>query len=416
MTKFLKLKTPQEALAALEVFQPVQAERIALTEARGRVLAENIIAQEDIPAFPRSSMDGYAVRAKDTFGASESLPALLSLVGEVAMGEMPSYLLGLGQTIRISTGGMLPPGADAVVMLEYSRILDERTVEITRAVSLLENVIQPGDDVKKGSMLLRQGGVLRPQDVGLLAGLGIEKAPVYRKVQAAIISTGDELVSVGEKPSPGRVRDINSYTLGSLVAVLGATPIYLGIVPDRFDLLRAKVEEGLSRADIILLSGGSSVGARDFTAKIFETFPDLEMLVHGISVKPGKPTIVARLGNKALCGLPGHATSAMVIFSIFIRPLISRISGQELTAHDHAIVKAVLERNIESSGGREDYVRVKLLRTANGLVARPVLGKSGLISTMVEADGLVCVDMEAEGLYQGEEVEVMLFNGFSGAA
>jgi molybdopterin molybdotransferase len=288
-------------------------------------------------------------------------------------------------------------------------------VEITRAVSLLENVIQPGDDVKKGSILLYRGNVLRPQDIGLMAGLGMEEALVYRRVRVAVISTGDELIPVGETLTPGHVRDMNSYTLGSLIAALGANPVYLGIVPDNFDLLRAKVEEGLSQTDMILLSGGSSVGARDFTLKVFETFPGLELLVHGISVKPGKPTIVARLGNKALCGLPGHATSAMVTFTILIRPLLHRLAGRKITALDHFTVRAVLERNIESSGGREDYVRVKLLQTENGLLARPVLGKSGLISTMVEADGLVRIDAEFEGLYRGEEVEVMLFNGFFGA-
>ena len=414
MPEFFKLKTTQEVLSVLEVFQPVQTEWVDLTEATGRVLAEDIAVREDIPAFSRSSMDGYAVRARDTFGASGSLPALLFVIGEVAMGKTPSSPVGYGQAVRISTGGMLPPGADAVVMVEYSQPLDDRTVEITRAVSVLENVIQPGDDVKKGSTLLREGKVLRPQDVGLLAGLGMEKAPVYRKVRTAIISTGDELVPVGETPFPGQVRDINSYTLGGLVRMMGAVPFYLGIVPDSFDLLRAKVEEGLIQADIILLSGGSSVGVRDFTVRVFETFPGSEMLVHGVSVKPGKPTIVARLGNKALCGLPGHATSAMVIFSVFVRPLILRMSGGNPEGGNYFTVKAILERNLESSGGREDYVRVKLMRTSDGLLARPVFGKSGLISTMVEADGLVCIDREAEGLYQGEEVDVMLFDGFSG--
>jgi molybdopterin molybdotransferase len=414
VVEFFKLKTTKEVLAILDSFPPVQTEWVDLTEATGRVLAGDIVAPEDIPAFPRSSMDGYAVRARDTFGASESLPALFSVVGEVAMGEIPSSPIGYGQAVRISTGGMLPPGADAVVMVEYSQALDERTVEITRAVSVLENVIQPGDDVRKGSTLLRAGNVLRPQDVGLLAGLGVGKAHVHRRVRAAVISTGDELVPVEGTPLPGQVRDINSYTLGGLVKTLGAVPLYLGIVPDRFDLLRAKVEEGLNQADILLLSGGSSVGARDFTVRVFETFPDLEMLVHGVSIQPGKPTIVARWGNKALCGLPGHVASAMVIFLVFVRPLILKMSGRKGEGGVHSTVKAILERNLESAGGREDYVRVKLVRTSNGLLARPVFGKSGLISTMVEADGLICIDREAEGLYQGEEVEVMLFDGFSG--
>ena len=415
MTEFFKLKTPQEVLSLLKTFGPVDVETAHLTQAMGRVLAEDIAAPHDIPSFHRSSMDGYAVRARDTFGASENLPAFLSVVGEVKMGENVSYSLESGQTAKIWTGGMLPKGADAVVMIEYAHALDEETVELAKAVSPLENVIQPGDDVHAGTVLLRKGSVLRPQDLGLLAGLGIAEVSVYRRLSAAVISTGDELIGLDDPVTPGSVRDMNSYSLGGLLSELGVTPVYLGVAKDHFGALRDKVEQGLAQADVVLLSGGSSVGARDYTVEVFKDFPGTEILVHGISIKPGKPTILAKMGHKAVWGLPGHAVSAMIIFSVFVRPLLRIMSGFPSEEKNLAPVVASLERNLESAPGREEYIRVKIINSERGLTARPILGKSGLISTMVEADGLIRIPMEAEGLYQGDRVEVVMFNRCGGA-
>jgi len=391
------------------LFEPVEAETEELTASIGRVLAEDIGAPHDIPTFKRSSMDGYAVKARNTFGATESLPALLTVVGEIAMGDTPSFELKPGQTAKIWTGGMLPDGADAVVMIEHSHALDSETVELAKAVSPLENVIQPGDDIKSGVALLRRGMMLRPQDVGLLAGLGIGEVPVYRRLKAAVISSGDELIGLRDPLTPGKVRDMNTYTIGARLSAMGVEPLYMGVVRDNYEALHDALDKALASCDLVLLSGGSSMGARDYTVQVFESFPGAQILVHGVAIKPGKPTILGKKGNQALWGLPGHAVSAMIIFSVLVEPLIHRLSGR-VDSGTHAItVKASLERNLESATGQEDYIRVKLIRTGNGLKARPVLGKSGLISTMVEADGLVRIPMEAEGLYQGDEVEVIPF-------
>jgi molybdopterin molybdotransferase len=412
MESFFKLKKPDEVLKLLEGFGPCGAEEIPLDQAFNRVLSHPVISPEDLPGFSRSTMDGYAVRARDTFGASESLPALFEVTGEVSMGEAPSEAIGQGQAIRISTGGMLPEGADGVVMVEFCHALDRETLEVSRAISPLENVIQPGDDIGKNTQVLPEGHRLRPQDLGVLAGLGLAGIRVHRQPRIAIISTGDELVSLHGHPAPGQVRDINRYSLGAFCLKTGAVPLFLGICPDEFETLGTFVRRGMEAADAVWLSGGSSVGSRDLTLKVFETLKDFELMVHGISISPGKPTIIARSGAIPLVGLPGHVASALVVAEVFMGPLITRLSGladPDLTQGNR--VKARLSRNIESKSGREDYIRVRLHREENTLSAEPVFGKSGLISPLVEGHGMVRVDVNTEGLYQGDLVEVLLFDG-----
>jgi len=409
---FFKVKTCEEVHEILKGFSPTKEEAVTLEDSLGRVLYRNIVAREDLPGFFRSTMDGYAVRAKDTFGATESLPALLEMAGEVAMGQPPAVIAGPGQAVRISTGGMLPEGADGVVMLEYSRPLDEKTIEISRAISPLENVIRPDDDLKNGTVVLMKHSTLRSQDLGVMAGLGISSVPVYRRPRVAIISTGDEVIPVDGQPAPGQVRDINSYTLSAFCRQIGAVPEIIGLCGDDFAQLRDLVEQGLTRADSVWISGGSSVGTRDLTLKVFESFKDMELLVHGISISPGKPTIIAKIGSSAVLGLPGHTVSAMVVAEIFLTPFLSRIAGEETTSHIFDFqVEAELSRNIESASGRDDYIRVRLNRMGEKFVAEPVFGKSGLISTLVEANGLLRVDRNTEGLYQGQIVKVIPFKG-----
>jgi molybdopterin molybdotransferase len=353
-------------------------------------------------------MDGYAVRAKDTFGANESLPALLEVIGEVLMGQIPKMVVREGQTVKIPTGGMLPEGADGVVMVEYCHLLDETTLEASRAISPLENIIQPGDDFKAGATVLKRGHRLRPQDLGVMAGLGQSDVSVYRRPRVAIISTGDEIVSIDDPARPGQVRDINRYTLGAFCHRLGAEPVYSGLCSDDFDSLKEMVEKSLRLADTVWISGGSSVGTKDLTLKIFETVKDFELLVHGISISPGKPTIIGRAGPIPVIGLPGHVASALVVAEIFLTRLITRLSGQlDSFGGLQARVEAELTRNIESASGREDYIRVRLFRDGKTLFAKPVFGKSGLISTLVEADGLIKIGMNTEGLYQGQKVTVV---------
>ncbi len=406
---FFKVKTTEEVLGLLRRFLPVEEEQVPLAEAFGRVLSHDILSPENLPGFRRATVDGYAIRARDSFGGSESLPALLEITSEVRMGEVPSLTVSPGQAIKISTGGMLPQGADSVVMIEYCHLMDERTLEISRAVSPEENVIQPDDDFREGVTVLRKGRRLRPPDIGVMAGLGVTQVPVHRIPRVAIISTGDEIVRIEQKPGPGQVRDINTYTLKAFCKQASVEPVIVGLCRDRFDDLLALVKKGLDVADTVWVSGGSSVGTRDLTLKVLESLGGMELLVHGISISPGKPTIIARTGRGALFGLPGHVASAMVVAEVFLKPFLSRLSGEtDSETRLHETVKARLARNIESASGRDDYIRVRLLKQGEEWIAEPIFGKSGLISTLVEADGLLRVGRNTEGVYEGEAVEVTM--------
>ena len=412
MESFFKVKTPTEAFSIIDQFGPSAEETLPLEDALGRVLRHDILSEEDLPHFFRSVVDGYALRAKNTFGAGESLPALLEIAGEIPMGQDSKMVVAEGQVIKISTGGMLPENADAVVMKEHTHVLDERTVEVGRTVSPLENTIQPGDDFHKGQTVLKQGHALRPQDLGLLAGIGQTEVSVYTKPIVAIISTGDEVVSIHDLPGPGQVRDVNRYTLGALCRRAGAKPLNMGRCSDDFGDLKETIERAVRGSDTVWISGGSSVGTRDLTLKVFEELENFELLIHGISISPGKPTIIGKAGSKPVIGLPGHVASALIVAEIFLTRLISRLSGRRnLDKNLQPHTEAVLSRNIESKTGREDYIRVRLIKQGETLLAEPIFGKSGLISTLVEADGLICIDMNTEGLYEGSLVKVLLNGG-----
>ncbi|MCD6264827.1 MAG: molybdopterin molybdotransferase MoeA [Deltaproteobacteria bacterium] len=410
MHSFFKVKTAEDIFESLRDIKPLRIEKVHITNTLNRVLATDIIALEDLPGFNRSTVDGYALNARDTFGASEGLPTPLYIRGEVKMGEIPNFTIKRGECCLMPTGGMLPEGADSVLMVEYSQVLEDGMVEITRPVSPLENVIQSDDDLKKGQVILKKGSLLRPQDLGVLAGLGIIEVDVFTRPKAAIISTGEEVVYIEQTPKPGQIRDINSYTIGALCNSLGAQPIYLGIIRDKFDDLKALIEKGLHNSDVVLLSGGSSVGVKDLTLDVFKSFKNTKILAHGVSISPGKPTIIARRGNKTLWGLPGHPSSAMIIFDVFLRYLLGKLSGlSNLDKFGGRFLEAEIDRNIDSVSGRDDYIRVKCSRIGKRWVATPILGKSGLISTMVEADGVIKIDMNTEGIYKGENIRVMLF-------
>lgn len=410
MTDFLTLQPVDALLEKIRALSPVADETVALDSAPGRVLAFPFLAPEDVPGFSRSTMDGFAVRARDSFGASEGAPALLECIGECPMGRQSELTVNPGQTARIWTGGMLPANADAVIMLEYSRQAGA-LVEFTRPVAPLENVIHKGEDAREGEILLPAGKVLRPQEIGLLAALGQKTVAVRRKPKVAVISSGDEIVPVDARPAPGQVRDINSSTLAALVGTAGGESRSFGIAGDDEDDLDARIREALDWADVLLLSGGSSAGRRDYTLNAFSRFPDVAILAHGVAISPGKPLIMAQKGMQLLWGLPGHAASALVCAEVFIRPLLRRLLGQEDPAVDAAIVRAVLSRPVPSAQGRRDYIRVLLAPPAEpgGLpVARPVLGKSGLITTLVEANALVICHEDLEGLAAGEIVDARL--------
>ncbi|UCG14953.1 MAG: molybdopterin molybdotransferase MoeA [Deltaproteobacteria bacterium] len=385
----------------------LDTEEIRLDQALNRVLSEPIVATEDLPSFTRSTVDGYAVRARNTFGATESLPSLLEVVGEVVMGQPPSIEVKPGQAARMPTGGMLPTGADGVVMVEYTEELDRRSVAVSRSVHPLENVIQPGDDFRAGQEVLQAGTRLRAQEIGLLAGLGRTRVKVRRRPKVAIISSGDEIVPVERKPRFGELRDINSHSLAAMVAHWGGKPQQLGLVPDHLATMQAKCEEALTRGDICLISGGSSVGSRDLTLEALTSFEDSEVLVHGVAISPGKPTLLVRVGAKGFWGIPGHVTSAMVVFHVLVRPFMSYLSGDSPSLEQGQPVRARLSRNVASKQGREDFVRVRLREEDGNLMAEPIFGESALISTLVQADGLIGIHRHAEGLYAGESVEVI---------
>jgi molybdopterin molybdotransferase len=406
-TQFFKVKTREQVWGEFQKFPLLDTEEVPLAQGLNRVLAEPVVSKEDLPPFIRSTVDGYAVRAQDTFGASESLPSLLAIVGEVGMGEIPALELNKGMVARIPTGGMLPAGADSVVMVEYTEELDQTSVAISRSVAPLENVIQPGDDFGAGQVALQAGRRLRAQEIGLLAGLGHEKLTVRRQPKAAIISTGDEIVPVEQDPRPGQLRDINSHSLAAMVRECGGVPILLGLAPDQFSELRAKCQQALDEADICLISGGSSVGSRDLTLDVLTSFDHSEVLVHGVAISPGKPTILVKTGQKGFWGLPGHVASAMVVFQVLVRPFMSYLSGTALSLGEGRPIQARLSRNVASKQGREDFVRVRLRQEDSGLTAEPIFGESALISTLVNADGLICIHRHAEGLYAGEVVDVI---------
>lgn len=386
------------------------SESINIEEGLARILAEDIYSREDLPGFDRSSVDGYAVISSDTFGASETMPLYLEIAGEIKMGEIPLERLTRGKAMKIPTGGMLPEGSDAVIMLEHTAQIENNLIEILRPVAPGENVIKKDEDIKFGELILKKGHKLRPQDIGALAGLGITEIKVFKKPEVAIISTGDEIVPPTKKPLPGQVRDINSYNLSSLIIEAGAIPMRLGILRDEYELIKNTLKKACEIADMVLISGGSSVGTRDYTAKAIEELgrPDGGVLFHGVMMKPGKPTIGGIVGNVPVFGIPGHPAAATICFFNFVKPVIKRLSGQNFAEFPKTI-KAVLNKNIPSSPQRTDFVRVKIKTEGNTFMAEPIFGKSGLITTLVQADGIVVIPPERLGLEEGETVEVILF-------
>ena len=409
MKGFFKVQTPDQLYKKMDRFKPLSTETVPIEDSLHRVLAEDVISSINLPEFPRSTVDGFALKAKDTYGASEKNPALLRVIGEIAMGEISKLEVKDGEAVKVATGGMIPKGADATEMVEYTEGVDSRTLHASKALSPLENVIQVGEDVKAGEVVLRRGHLIRPQDIGLMAGIGKIDVHVFLRPRVAVISSGDEIVPVGDVPKPGEVRDLNRYTIVSMVKEAGGIPIFLGIAKDRFDDLKDKIELGLKESDMVVITGGSSVGTLDLTAEVLQTIQRTEILGHGISIRPGKPTLLADVGGKPFLGLPGHPVSAMVIFHFFGKPILKTLSGISSEGVWHQLkIKAKASRNIPSVPGREDYVRVKLEEKNGTFWAHPIFGKSGAISHLVNANGLIKIGMDEEGLEEGEEAEVIL--------
>jgi molybdopterin molybdotransferase len=417
MNHFFNVKTLEEVFSLVPQFPALSMETIEVGDACSRILAVDLVARRDMPGFRRATMDGYAVRAASTFGASESSPAWLELVGTILMGEIPAFVLEPGQAVQISTGGMLPKGADSVVMVEHTEAVDEGSVEIYKSVAPLQHVIDASEDFARDETVLASGTFIRPQEAGLAAGLGFSEIKVHRVPRVGIVSTGDEIIPITQSPAPGKIRDINSYTLAGFVEEAHAIPVRYGIIKDNPAALKAACEQALAECDMVLISGGSSVGTRDYTVEVLSSLSDTQVLVQGMSVSPGKPTILAKSGHKPVWGIPGQVVSAMVVVKIIVIPFLHRLQGYKKPVRQFRI-PAKLTRNVSSAQGRRDFVRVMLenevlekeqLENCEGqMVARPVLGKSGLIRTMIHADGLLEIGEHVEGLEKGTLVDILL--------
>lgn len=376
-------------------------ERVSLKSCVSRVLSQNVLSGDYVPDFSRSTVDGYAVRAEDTFGCSETIPSLLKLKGEVLMGKPAEIKISAGECAYVPTGGALPEGANAMVMLEYVEDFGG-TVGILKPSAPGAHIIFRGDDVSPGTTVFRQGYRLLSKDVGALAAMGISSVPVYRKVRVAILSTGDEIVSPDTKElSIGQIRDVNSPMLAAAVAEMGGEAIELGIIPDDADALKAELKNALHSADLVLLSGGSSVGAKDQSAEILSQMG--ELLFHGLALKPGKPTMAAKVQGKPVFGLPGHPAAAYFIFHLLVRPLLCAMMGRKA---ENPETEAFCAAAIPSNNGREECVLVSL----EGEKALPIMSKSGLITALSGADGFIRIPRDAEGVSAGDKVKVYLFS------
>ncbi|MCB9138739.1 MAG: molybdopterin molybdotransferase MoeA [Caldilineaceae bacterium] len=408
MAELFTVLTPPAARARFwEHFVPtVKTERIATADALDRVLSETLTSRQDLPNFRRSTVDGYAVLAADTYGATPGLPAFLHVVGEVPMGAAGDVKLGVGEAALVHTGGMIPADADAVVMVENTQRVDEAGIELFQAAAAGENVIQIGEDIRQGDQVLTPGRQLRPQDIGGLLALGITEVTVAVPPRVAILSTGDEVVPPHAPIAPGQVRDINSYTLAALTWRAGGEPMRYGIIPDRREALEAAAAQARDECDLVVLSAGSSVSYRDMSVDVIDGLGSPGVLVHGVSVRPGKPTILAVADGVPVFGLPGNPVSAMVIFDLFVTPVIRGLLGTSTLPQQQ--VQARLARNVSSATGREDYVQVRLETRDGEVWAVPVFGKSNLIYTLVHAEGAVKVPLDSNGVREGAWVTVLL--------
>lgn len=410
MPEFLNLLPPDEARARWlsAVSHRTKPEWASLAQALNRVIAEPIHAPHPMPLFARAEVDGYAVRAGDTYGASDGLPTYLQVIGEVVMGKAPLFQILPGQAAIIHTGGMLPMGANAVVMVEHTQKVGEGEVEILRPVAAGEGVIVVGEDVEQGQRVLEAGVRLRPAELGALAALGIVEVSVYRQPYVGILSTGDEVIPAEQKPQPGQVRDVNSHTLAAIVRQTGGEPVFYGIVPDDFDALLERAAKALDACDMLVITAGSSASARDMTAEVIKRLGAPGVLVHGVNTKPGRPTILGVADGKPVAGLPGNPVSALINAWLFVLPAMAHLQGQT-HLRPAPSVTAELSTNLPSEAGREDWWPVRLSRAGGKWVAEPIFYKSNLIFKLAEADGLLKVPANDTGLEAGRVAEVFLW-------
>lgn len=384
----------------------LKAEEIKIEESLNRILSNDIVSQIDVPHFRRSTVDGYAVITRDTYGASETMPVFLQVIDKVEMGKEIETSLTSDKAIYVPTGGMVPDGADSVVMVEYVESFDGENIGVYKTNAPKENIIDKGDDIKRGSIVLNKGMKIRPQDIGVLSSLGLERVKVFKRPRVTIISTGDEIVPPDMEAKPGQIKDINTYTISAMVKNCGGEVVHKQVVKDSFEELKRIMEASLNKSDMLILSGGSSVGEKDISAKVINDLGEPGVFVHGIAIKPGKPTILAKVKNKPVFGLPGQPASAMIVFKVFVEYFIRNLLF--LDNEDYFIYgKSAV--NIHSAQGKETYQMVTLHKDNDEYIASPVYGKSGMITLMSRAKGYIKIDTNKEGIKQGEEVKVYLF-------
>ena len=407
--KLFQVDTLDEArarLCAAAGSYPAGTETIPVPQSLGRVLAEDLSAGVDVPGFLRSTVDGYAVLSRDTQGAGESIPVFLKPIGEVAMGENTELTIQSGECVYVPTGAMLPAGADAVVMVEYCEPFGSDGIAVYNAVSPGRHTVERGEDMRRGTVFLRRGIEIRPQEIGAMASAGVQQVCVYRPLTVTILSTGDELADPAEPLTPGKVYDINTYSLEALAARRGFRVNGRGVVRDDRSALEQALRDGMARSDVVVISGGSSQGKKDMTSAVIDELTDHGVLTHGLAVKPGKPTILGYDGasNTILAGLPGHPVAAMLVFELILCQVMRQLTGRGPALG----VYASMETNVGCDAGKANCILVELLESADGYLARPIYGKSGLITTLSRAHGYTLTDQNKEGVRQGETVFVHL--------
>ncbi len=403
----LTVKTPDEVFGVMKAaFPPYPiGETVFLSDSIGRTLFSAVTGTEYVPGFDRSTVDGYAVRASDTFGCSESIPTLLDRRGQVLMGESAEHELQAGCCLYVPTGGALPQGADAMVMIEHTEDYGDGTIGIVKAAAPGENIIYKGDDVRPGKTVLPAGRLIGAQDIGAMAAMGISEVRVCRKLKVAVISTGDELVEVSEIPKDGQVRDLNSPMLAAQIAQWGCLPICYGIIRDDAECLREVLKKAVGECDVVLMSGGSSVGIKDATSEVIESMG--EILFHGIAMKPGKPTMLGKIEGKPVWGLAGHPVAAFFAAHIFVRPMLAQLMGREVKRYT---MPARLTESVSANHGRAQYNGAHLIFRDGEWYADPIRSKSGLIAGLAASDGYFCIPRDKEGAAAGETVEVTLYS------
>jgi putative molybdopterin biosynthesis protein len=409
--KLLSFDEAKQLLRQTFLAKPVGVEQVSISKAHDRVLAQDVVALMNIPPFTRSIVDGYAVKAVDTFGASEDKPVSLMFCGRVAIGESPNVVVDNGLVAEIVTGAPLPEGADSVVMVEYTtRQKDNILVHLP--VLIGENLMAAGSDIRKNETVLKKGRFLASREIGALAAIGLTEVTVYKRPKVAVLSSGSEVVEPGEPLPAGKIYDINAHTLSAAVLETGGEPIKLGIIPDKKEKLKTALKTALSLADAIITSGGVSVGPKDFTPQVVDSLGKPGVIISGVAVKPGKPITIAVIDGKPVFSLPGNPTSSLFMFNVFVRPILVKLAGR--TEEELPTLKAVAATKMFPARGRRTFVMVNLAYDKTGtLLVSPVpTGLSGAITTLAKADGFVEISEKQQFVDAGTEIIVYLFGKF----